>query len=126
MKTETTGKALTLARTYINAIAAKDIEKILSVSADDIICNSPLGQIAGTIAFRKFHEGFSRMTKRITVLAAFGDDEHAVIVYEADTHPVPKAITAEHIVVKNGKIASTRVIYDGTPFAAYVASLPKH
>lgn len=126
MKIETHGKALTVANTYIKAIAEKDVEGILSVSADDILCTSPLGQIAGTAAFRKFHEGFGRMLKKITVLAAFGDDEQAVIVYRADTHPVPEAITAEQIVVKDGKIVSTRVIYDATPFAAYVASVSKH
>ncbi len=125
MSTESHGTALDIAKTYINAIADKDVETILSLSANDILCDSPLGRIVGTAAFRKFHEGFSRMIKKITLLAAFGDDNHAVIVYEADTHPVPKAITAEHIFVKNGKIASTRVIYDTTPFAAFVASLPK-
>jgi hypothetical protein len=126
MKTETTGKALTVARTYVNAIAGKDVEKILSVSADDIICNSPIGRLEGIAAFRGFHEGFARMIKKVTVLAAFGDDEQAVIVYNAETHPVPSAITAELIVVKNGKITSTEVIWDATPFAAYMAAVRPH
>ncbi len=126
MKTETTAKALIIAKTYIKAIADKDVEKILSVSADNIICTSPLGQITGTAAFRKFHDGFSHMIKKITVLATFGDDDQAVVVYKADTHPVADSIVAEHLIVKNGKIVSTRVIYDATPFAAFVASLPKH
>jgi len=56
------------------------------------------------------------MIKKVTVLAAFGDDEQAVIVYDAETHPVPSVTAAELIVVKNGKIASTEVIYDATPF----------
>ena len=116
---------MTVANTYVQAIADKDVEKILSVSADDILCNSPVGQLEGSAAFRKFHEGFAQMLKKITVLAVFGDDEQAVIVYEADTHPVPKAMTAEYIVVKHGKIVSTRVIFDRTPFAAYKATMAK-
>ena len=126
MKTETISKALTVARIYVNAIAGKDIEKILSVSADDIICNSPVGRLEGIAAFRGFHEGFARMIKKVTVRAAFGDDEQAVIVYSAETHPVPSATTAELIVVKNGKITSTEVIYDATPFAAYMATVEPH
>ena len=126
MKTETTGKALSVARIYVNAIANKDVEKILSVSADDIICSSPIGRLQGIAAFRGFHEGFARMIKKVTVLAAFGDDERAVIVYNAETHPVASAITAELIVVKNGKIASTEVIYDSAPFAAYMATVKPH
>ena len=121
--TETTEKALTVARIYADAIASKDVNKIMSVSAEDVICTSPLGQIGGAAAFRGFQEGFAKMIKKVTVVAVFGDDEHAVIVYDADTHPVANAAVAEHLVVKNGKIASTRVIYDATPFAAYVASL---
>ena len=126
MKTESTGKALVVAKTYVKAITDKDLEKILSVSADNVVCNSPLGEIQGLAAFKKFHGGFAQMLKKVTTLAIFGDDEHAVIVYKADTHPVPNSIVAEHIVIENGKIASTRVIYDATPFAAFVASLPKH
>jgi hypothetical protein len=45
------------------------------------------------------------MIKKLTV-AAYGDDEQAVIVYNAETHPVPCAVTAELIKVQNGKIVS--------------------
>jgi ketosteroid isomerase-like protein len=121
--TETTGKALSVAKIYVEAIASKDVNKLMSVSAEDIICMSPLGQIAGAPAFRGFQEGFAKMIKQVNIVAVFGDDEHAVVVYDADTHPVANAVVAEHLVVRNGKIASTRVIYDATPFAAYVASL---
>ncbi|HET6158396.1 MAG TPA: hypothetical protein VFE34_08640 [Dongiaceae bacterium] len=66
------------------------------------------------------------MIKKLTLVAAFGDDEKAVIVYDAETHPVASAITSEYIVVKDGKIASTRVIFDATPFAAYMATVRPH
>jgi ketosteroid isomerase-like protein len=124
--TEMNRTALTIARTYVDAIASKDVDKIMSVSADDVVCTSPIGQTHGTAAFRGFHDGFARMIKKVTLLAAFGDDEQAVIVYEAHTHPVASAITAEFITVKNNKIASTRVIYDATPFAAYMATVQPH
>ncbi|GLS22926.1 hypothetical protein GCM10007874_59460 [Labrys miyagiensis] len=119
---ETTGQALSVARIYIDGIASKDINKIISVIAEDVICTSPLGQLEGAAAFRGFQEGFAKMIKKVTVIAAFGDNEHAVIVYDVDTHPVEHAVVAEYLVVKNGKIASTEVIYDATPFAAYAAS----
>jgi hypothetical protein len=125
MISETNAKALMIARTYIDAIATKDVEKIMSVVADNVICNSPVGQLGGAAAFRGFQEGFAKMLKKLTVIAAFGDDEQAVVVYDAETYPVASAIVAEHIIVKNGKIASARVIYDATPFAAYMATQPK-
>ncbi|MGX0962121.1 hypothetical protein AB7M63_002570 [Bradyrhizobium japonicum] len=36
------------------------------------------------------------------------------------------AIVAERVQVKNGKIASTDVIYDATPFAAFAATTQPH
>src|ERR1700761_6612662 len=100
MKNESTGKALEIAKTYIEAMAGKDLEKILSVSADDVVCHSPRGEIQGLEAFKKFHGGFAQMLKKVHVLAIFGDDEHAAIVYKADTHPVPNAMVAEHLVIQ--------------------------
>ena len=123
---ETHGKALTVARSYFDAMANKDVDGTMSVSAEDVVCNSPVGKLAGAQAFRGFQEGFAKMIKKLTLVAAFGDDKHAVIVYEADTQPVPSAIVAEYITVKNGKIASTEVIYDTTPFAAYMATVKPH
>ena len=45
--TEINGTALAIARTYVDAIANKDVDKIMSISAEDIGCMSPLGQIGG-------------------------------------------------------------------------------
>ena len=122
----TTGKALQIARSYVEAIANKDVETILSITADDVVCTSPLGQTTGRERFRAFDEGFARMITGLTVLAVQGDDKQAVVVYDVETHPVPHAAVAELIKVEDGKLASTDVIYDATPFAAYVAAVQPH
>jgi len=120
------GKALTIARTYFDAMANKDVDRIISISADRVVCTSPVGQLQGVQAFRGFQEGFAKMIKTLTLVAAFGDADQAVIVYESETYPVPSAMVAEHVIVKNGKITSTTVIYDGTPFAAYMKTAQPH
>lgn len=126
MTNQSSGKALQIAETYVEAIASKNVDAIISVSADDVICTSPIGQITGTQKFREFHGGFARMLKKVTILGVYGDDEQAVVVYTADTHPVANAVVAELLEVKNGKIASTVVIYDAAPFAAYMATAQPH
>lgn len=122
MNSQSSGTALQIAKTYVEAIARRDVDTIISVSADEIVCTSPIGRITGAERFREFHAGFARMIKTVTILATYGDDQQAVVVYSADTHPVADAIVAELLKVKNGKIASTDVIYDATPFAAYMAT----
>lgn len=121
-----TSKAQAIAQTYIDAIANKDVETIVSISAADVVCTSPLGQITGIDSFRGFHDGFARMLTSVTVLAVYGDDKQAVVVYDVETHPVPHALVAERITIKDGKLAATDVIYDAAPFAAYVASAQAH
>ncbi|CDM62366.1 nuclear transport factor 2 family protein [Rhizobium favelukesii] len=123
---EYTGQATAIACTYIEAIASRDLETILKVSAQDVVCTSPMGKLTGAQAFRGFHEGFARMIKSVNILAVYGDDDQAVIIYEADTHPVPRAVTVELITVNGGKIASTDVIYDSAPFAEYMATVKPH
>lgn len=66
----TTGKALEIARTYVQAIGNKDVKTILSISTD--------------------------------------------------------AVVAELIKVRGSKLASTDVIYDAAPFAAYMATVQSH
>jgi len=122
----TNSKALTIAQAYFDAMADKDADKIAAMSAEDVTCTSPVGELQGVQAFRGFQEGFAKMIKKLTLVAAFGDDEHAVIIYNSETYPVPNAVVAEHIAVKNGKLASTTVIYDGTPFAEYMKTARPH
>lgn len=118
--------ALALAHTYVNAMAARDVETIASISAEDVVCTSPLGQITGIARFRGFQEGFAQMITHLTPLAIFGDETKAVVVYDVATHPVPHSLVAEYIQVEDGKLASTHVIYDATPFAAYMATVQPH
>lgn len=126
MSTQNNGKALQVAKTYVEAIARKNVDTIASISADDVVCTSPIGRITGTQKFREFQDGFARMIVKVTVLAAYGDDEQAVVVYNADTHPVANAVVAEFLKVKDGKIVSTEVIYDAAPFAAFMATVQPH
>ncbi|NTG76424.1 nuclear transport factor 2 family protein [Agrobacterium rhizogenes] len=120
---ERNGTAAKIARTYIEAMANKDVDAIVKISAEDVVCISPIGTITGMQAFRGFQDGFARMLKKMDVLAVYGDDEQAVIVYQVETHPVPHSIVAELIKIKDGKIASSQVIYDPTPYTAYMATI---
>lgn len=122
----TNGNALDIARVYVDAIARKDVETILSISAEEVVCTSPIGQTKGLERFRAFHDGFARMITGFTLLAVYGDDDQAVVVYDAQTHPVPHSVIAELIKVKDGKLAGTHVIYDATPFASYMSTVRPH
>jgi hypothetical protein len=61
-------------------------------------------------------EPFSHIVTRAELLAAYGDDDIAVLIYDTDTVPVPAAPGAERITVRAGKIVHIRIIFDRLPF----------
>src|SRR5262249_28226181 len=50
------------------------------------------------------------------LIAAFGDQERAVVMYDTDTAPVNDAPGAECVTVRDGKITNMRIIFDRLPF----------
>jgi hypothetical protein len=53
-----------------------------------------------------------------TLIAAFGDEDTAVVVYDTETVPVKSAPAAECVTVAHGKITHSRFIFDRAPFEA--------
>jgi hypothetical protein len=53
-----------------------------------------------------------------TMIAAFGDDDTSLIMYDTETLPVASAPAAECVTVKDGKITYSRFIFDRAPFDA--------
>jgi hypothetical protein len=90
----------------------------MSYVADDIVCDAPAGRLEGVAAYRGFMEPFVQILRGATLIAAFGDDQTALIMYDTETVPVPSAPAAECVTVTDGKIAYSRFIFDRVPFDA--------
>jgi hypothetical protein len=86
--------------------------------ADDIVCDAPAGRLEGADAYRAFLTPFVGMLQSTTLLAAFGDEEKAVVMYDAETILVPSAPGAECVTVKGGVIVHSRFLFDRAPFEA--------
>jgi ketosteroid isomerase-like protein len=111
-------KALQVALAYYEAWTSKDIDGAMSHIAGDIVCDAPAGRIEGAAAYRDFMAPFAQILKRAELIAAFGDDETAVLMYDTDTLPVDGAPGAECLTVENGRIIRSRFIFDRAPFQA--------
>jgi hypothetical protein len=110
--------ALQVALVYYDAWTNKDLDRAMSYIAPDIVCDAPAGRIEGADAYRAFMGPFTQILKRAELLAAFGDEEKAVVVYDTETVPVQSAPGAECVTVKDGKITYSRFIFDREPFEA--------
>jgi SnoaL-like domain len=108
--------ALDTALAYHRAWTSHDFERAMSYIADDIVCQAPSGTLGGAEAFRGFMGPFVQILTRSELVAAFGDDQQAVVMYDTDTVPVTNAPGAECVTVHDGKITHMRIIFDRLPF----------
>jgi ketosteroid isomerase-like protein len=116
--TDTTSPALQTALAFHQAWTSHDLEKAMSYIADDIVCDAPAGRLQGAEAYRGFMGPFVQILTGSAMIAAFGDDETALVMYDTATVPVKSAPAAECVTVRNGKITYSRFIFDRAPFSA--------
>lgn len=116
--TKRSGHALDTALAYHRAWTSHDFEQAMTYIADDIVCDAPAGRLEGAEAFRGFMGMFVQILTSSTLIAAFGDDQTAVLMYDTETIPVSSAPGAECLTVRDGRITHMRIIFDRAPFDA--------
>ena len=110
--------ALRTALAYYQAWTSHDLDQAMSYIADDIVCDAPAGRLEGADAYRGFMGPFVQILTGSRLIAAFGDDQTALIMYDTETVPVTSAPGAECVTVENGKIIYSRFVFDRAPFDA--------
>ena len=114
--------ALQIALAYYQAWTAKDFDRAMTFVSADIVCDAPSGRLEGAEAFRGFMEPFTNVLTRAELIAAFGNDRKALLMYDTDTVPVQHAPGAECHTLENGKITHITIIFDRQPFTEARAS----
>jgi ketosteroid isomerase-like protein len=116
--TGSTSPALEVALAYYQAWTSQDLEEAMSYIADDIVCDAPAGRLEGAAAYREFMGPFVQMLTGSRLIAAFGDRQTALVMYDTETVPVKSAPGAECVTVNDGRITYSRFVFDRTPFDA--------
>ncbi len=111
-----TAAALGVALAYHHAWTGGDFERAMSHVAADIVCHTPAGRLDGAGAFREFMGPFAQSLTGSRLIAAFGDDTTALLLYDTATVPVPSAPGAECLTVADGRITEMRIVFDRLPF----------
>lgn len=112
-----TSPALQTALAHHRAWTGKDLDSAMRYIADDVVCDAPAGRIDGIGAYRDFLAPFAeRFLIRAEMIAAFGDESTAVLMYDTETIPAKSAPAAECVTVRDGKIVYSRFVFDRTPF----------
>jgi hypothetical protein len=112
-----TSPALQIALAHHRAWTGKDLETAMAYIADDVELDAPLGRLTGIQAYREFLGPFAeQFLIRAEMIAAFGDERTALLMYDTETVPAKSAPAAECVTVRNGKIIYNRFIFDRLPF----------
>jgi SnoaL-like domain len=115
-----TSPALQIALAHHRAWTCKDLETAMTFIADDVVLDAPPGRLTGIQSYREFLGPFAeRVLIRAEIIAAFGNDSTALLMYDAETVPAKSAPAAECATVRDGKIVYNRFIFDRLPFEAF-------
>jgi len=107
--------ALDTARAFEAAWQAKQFDKARSYLADDVVFDSPFGRETSADAVMGQYAGISQVVSGpADEIAAFGDDETALIMYALPTSLFGTQVNAMRYTVRKGKITAQTLIYDAT------------
>src|SRR5262249_45504988 len=81
---EMASPALDVALAYHRAWTGKNVDQPC-VTTDDIVCDAPAGQMRGIDQYRPFLANFVPLVTGYDMIAALGDSETAVLVYDLHT-----------------------------------------
>lgn len=115
--TQTNSPALQTALAYYDAWRNRDHGTAMNVVADNVVCETPFGPVDGAAALHQGETGFAQMLTGATLIASFGDDTTALLLYRTHTLPVKSVLSAKYFTVENGKITSMKGIFDTGVFA---------
>ncbi len=110
-------KVIEIAVAYHRAWTTGDWDSAEEHLAGDILCHAPSGTMEGKDAVRSFMKPFADSLTASTLLAAYGADHEALIMYDTANRSVSSAPAAELYRIENDHIVQIRIIFDRLPFA---------
>lgn len=113
MNTNSTPAAL--ARAFLEVWTSHDMEAAATYLADDVSFDSPTSHSDGKEAYMRGLSTFARVVTGVRILAAFGDDTQALIMYDLATALFGSLISAELLTFRDGKIAADVLTFDTFP-----------
>ena len=105
-----------LARAFTQTWASHDLDTAAGDLADGVTSQGPVaGQLTGKQAYMAGLTPLARNTTGVNILAAFGDDSQALIMYEAGTATSGTLTCAELLTFRDGTIVADRLTFDTFP-----------
>lgn len=108
----TTSPALQTALAYYDAWRDLRHGDAMDFVADDVVSETPFGPLDGAQALRDSEAEFANILTGATLIASYGDDKTALLMYYTHTRPAQEVLSAKYFEVDNGKITSIKALFD--------------
>jgi len=104
----------TVARAFTEAWTSHDMNTAGSYLTDDIVFDGPLGHVNGKQTYLESLNGLTQAlgVTGARIVAAFGDETQALIMYELLTDKFGALTCAKLLTMRDGKIQSDRLTFD--------------
>jgi hypothetical protein len=105
-------KPLEIALAFTKAWTSHDLDTAKTLVADEVVFDGPMQQSTG---IGPYFEGLSRLSESVQgveIIAAFGDDEKALVMYGLLTGPFGRLTCAKCFTVVDGKIQKDLLTFD--------------
>ncbi len=105
-------KPLDVALAFTHAWTSHDLETAKTLVASEVVFDGPMQQSTG---IDPYFEGLTRLAesvKGVEIIAVFGDDEKALVMYDLLTGPFGRLTCAKCFTVLDGKIRKDQLTFD--------------
>jgi hypothetical protein len=107
-----TQRPLDIALAMTRAWTSHDLKTAATLVADDVVFEGPLAQTQGIDPYLKGLTGLSQTVKDFKLIAAFGDEQQALLMYDLITEPYGTLTCAKQLTVRDGKITRDKLTFD--------------
>lgn len=109
-------------RNYHQSWTQRDMDTARSYLADDLDFQGSIDTFSSGDDFIATLTGFAQMVTRVDLLQEFYADDGAALLYDCVTNtPAATIRTAEFFGLRDGKIASIRLVFDATALRQVVS-----
>jgi len=105
-------KPIDVAKAFTKAWTSGDLDAAASYVADDVVFDGPLQKSTGA---KPYLDGLTKLARDVTgvsMIAEFGNDSEALLMYDLQTGPWGRLTCAKHLRVRDGKITRDQLTFD--------------
>lgn len=106
---------LAVAIAFTEAWTRHDMTTAAGYLADDVVFDGPFAHLTGATAYIEGLTAFAQGVTGMRIVAALGDDDQSLIMYEVTNSRFGALRCAEHLTVKEGRIETDLLTFDTDP-----------